>query len=108
MHVERAFVSHSRRTCNNSTETFFFWENFSPFLSKTIFSSVRKTKKEREKEEDEEVKEEEEEKLVLWDKPRHDSTINTMRVWLGRRLDESYILLLIGYLDARVIIFVLE
>ena len=68
MHVERAFVSHSRRTCNNSTETFFFFERkiFSPFpLQNAFFSSVRKTKKEREKEEDEEVKEEEEEKLVL-------------------------------------------
>ena len=108
MYVERAFVSHSRRTCNNSTETFFFWEKTFLLFSKTIFSSVRKTKKKREKEEDEEVKEEEEEKLVLWDKPRHDSTINTMRVWLGRRLDESYILLLIGYLDVCVIIFVLE
>ena len=66
MYVERAFVSHSRRTCNNSTETIFFLrENFSPFPLQNIFSSVRKTKKEREKEEDEEVKEEEEEKLVL-------------------------------------------
>ena len=67
MHVERAFVSHSRRTCNNSTETFFFERKiFSPFpLQNGIFSSVRKTKEEREKEEDEEVKEEEEEKLVL-------------------------------------------
>ena len=107
MHVERAFVSHSRRTCNNSTETFFFWEKTFLLFSPKFFLLCEKQKK-REKEEDEEVKEEEEEKLVLWDKPRHDSTINTMRVWLGRRLDESYILLLIGYLDARVIIFVLE